>query len=73
MMVDIEMGIVSPQPAKLGKASEKHIWMQDCALGYCENVGMPQRCSHSLLKGLRAAFSAGSGPEADDKIEAVSL
>lgn len=44
-----------------------------CAVSFCQRLGMPKKVSMALITGLRSALAEGSGPAADLRVENIIL
>ncbi|KAJ1373298.1 hypothetical protein KIN20_035659 [Parelaphostrongylus tenuis] len=73
VFIDADNGLINPPPQAYVNNSGITAWKQQCAVNFCQRLGMPKKASMALITGLRSALAEGSGPAADLRIENIML
>ncbi|EYC18226.1 hypothetical protein Y032_0028g1745 [Ancylostoma ceylanicum] len=73
VFIDADNGLINPPPDAYVNDSGIAAWKQQCAVNFCQRLGMPKKASMALITGLRSALAGGPGPAADLRVENIML
>ncbi|VDN59803.1 unnamed protein product [Dracunculus medinensis] len=73
LIVDLDGGILVPQPSRLYVASKNHDYKAKCAIDLCQKLLIPKKLVLTLISLFKEALENGPNSVADDRLQRAML